>query len=79
MTQPEKRFKVGACSASVFANQVNSANGPGVMKSVALQRTYKDKEGNFQHTTSFNANDIPKAVLALIKAYDYMTSDNRAD
>ena len=79
MTQPEKRFKVGACTASVFVNAVNSSNGKTEIKSVSLQRTYKDKEGNFQHTTNFNANDMPKAVLALIKAYDYMTSDNRAE
>ncbi len=79
MTQPEKRFKVGGCTASVFVNATSSGNGRGEMKSASLQRTYKDKAGNFQHTTSFNANDIPKAVLALIKAYDYMTSDNRAE
>ena len=42
------------------------------MKSVSLQRTYKDKDGNFQHATSFGANDMPKAVLALTKAYDYL-------
>ena len=40
MTQADtsrRRFKVGACSASVFANQVNNANGPAVIKSVASQ------------------------------------------
>lgn len=45
------------------------------MKSVSLQRAYKDKNGNFQHTTSFKDNDIPKAVLALWKAYDYLVSE----
>ena len=29
MTQPEIRFKVGACTAAVFVNQVNTANGAG--------------------------------------------------
>ena len=41
------------------------------------QRAYKDKDGNFQHTTSFKDNDIPKAVLALTKAYDYLVSRRR--
>ena len=75
MTQPEKRFKVGACSASIFANEVNTADGKAVVKNVVLQRTYRDNNGDFQHTTSFRLNDIPKAVLALNKAYDYLTSE----
>ena len=79
MAQPEKKFKVGACSASIFVNDVNTENGKVTMKSVSLQRAYKDKEGNFQHTTSFKANDIPKAVLALNKAYDYLVSEEKAE
>ena len=75
MAQPEKRFKVGACTAAVFANQVNTADGKAVVKNVVLQRTYRDNNGDFQHTTSFRVNDIPKAVLALNKAYDYLASE----
>ncbi len=72
---PEKRFKVGACTASVFANKVQTENGEVALKSVSLQRAYKDKNGEFQHTNSFKRDDIPKAVLALIKAYDYLNSE----
>lgn len=78
MAQPEKRFKVGAVTASVFANEVAGKNGTATLKSVSLQRAYKDKEGNFQHTTSFKESDIPKAILALSKAYDYLVSDEKA-
>ncbi len=79
MAQPEKRFKVGGCTASVFVNEINTGNGKATVKSVNLQRPYKDKEGNFQHATSFNANDIPKAVLALLKAYDYLSTEEKAE
>lgn len=79
MAQPEKRFKVGACTASIFVNEVAGRNGVGILKSVSLQRAYKDKSGNFQHTTSFKANDIPKAILALSKAYDYLVSNEEAE
>jgi hypothetical protein len=72
MARPEKVFKVGGCTASVFENNVNGVNGGATLKSVTLQRAYKDKDGNFQHTNSFNLNDIPKAVLALEKAYHYL-------
>lgn len=79
MAQPEKRFKVGACTASVFVNEVNTGNGKAAIKNVSLQKAYKDKEGNFQHTTSFRANDIPKAMLALSKAYEYLVLDDHVE
>ena len=79
MVQPEKRFKVRGCTASVFANELNTPNGTTVVKTVVLQRTYRDNDGNFQHTANFRANDIPKAILALNKAYDYLTSDEKAE
>ncbi len=79
MAQPEKGFKVGGCTASVFVNEINTGNGKATVKSVNLQRAYKDKEGNFQHATSFKANDIPKAVLALLKAYDYLSTEEKGE
>ena len=63
MAQPEKKFKVGACSASVFANEVKTTNGTTVMKNVVLQTAYRDKNGDFQHTTSFRLNDSSKQSI----------------
>lgn len=79
MAQPEKRFKFGAVTASVFANEVSGQNGKAVLKSVSLQRSYKDRSGNFQNTASFKANDIPKAILALEKAYEYLVVGEGAE
>lgn len=76
MAQPEKRFKAGSCTASVFANEISTGDGKASVKSVTLQRTYKDKDGKFQNTASLKANDIPKGILALSKAYEYLVSDN---
>ncbi len=79
MGQPERRFKVGACTASVFVNEVSTGNGKAAIRNVSLQKTYKDKEGRFQHTTSFGANEIPKAMLALSKAYEYLVLEDHGD
>lgn len=79
MAQPEKRFKVGACTASVFVNEVSTGDGKTAIKSVSLQKTYKDKDGKFQHSTSFRANEIPKAMLALSKAYEYLVLEDQAE
>ncbi len=42
MGQPEQRFKVGACVASIFANERTSNDGPVVLRSVVLQKIYRD-------------------------------------
>lgn len=72
MKRPEKKFKAGACTASIFMNEVDTEVGKIELKNVCLQKTYKDKDGNFQANSTFKINDIPKAILALEKAYEYM-------
>ncbi len=79
MAQPEKRFSVGNCTASVFVNQVNTKDGTVPIKSVNVQKTYKDQEGNFQNSSSFGVTDIPKARLALDKAYEYLVLKDKGD
>jgi hypothetical protein len=39
---------------------------------VVLERTYKDRNGSYASTHSLQMNDIPKAILALTKAYEYL-------
>ena len=74
MAQPEKTFRQGAVSASIFANGGVSKNGQQFeVHKVSLQRGYKDKDGQWQNTGSLGVNDIPKAVICLSKAYDFLT------
>lgn len=72
MAQPEKRYKVGACTASIFVNEIDTGNGIVQAKSVSLQRSFKDKDGQWQASSSFRLHDLPKAQLALSKAYEYL-------
>lgn len=75
MAQPEKTFRQGAVSASVFVNNGINKNGKNFdVCKVSLQRSYKDKSGQWQNTGSLGVNDIPKAVISLTKAYDWLTS-----
>lgn len=74
MAQPEKVFRHGGCFASVFINEVTRDGQIRQMRSVSFQRRYMDKNGEWQSTSHLNVNDLPKAVLALNKAYDYITS-----
>ena len=49
------------------------------MKNVVLNKRYKTAEGEWKSTNSLGANDIPKALLALIMAYKHMLMADGAD
>ena len=72
MPKPEIVFKVGAVRASVFRNIIEKAGQSIQMPKVALEVRYKDKTGQWQGTNSLSLNDLPKAILALQKAYEYL-------
>ena len=46
---------------------------------VLLERTYRDDQGNFKTNGSLDTNDVPDAILALRKAYEYLTGRKKAD
>ncbi len=73
MTEPEKTFNQGSCRAAVFANEIKQNGKTAIFRNVAIQKRYKDKDGNWQNTNSFGVNDLPKLVLIATKAYDYLT------
>ena len=70
--KPEAEFKVGAVRATVWANSKHTSDGK-LFNShkVSIERIYKDNDG-FKSTNSLDTNDIPKAMLALNKAYEYL-------
>lgn len=69
---PEKRFSTGAVSATVWRNTGVGKNGPVEFRTVSFQRSYKDKEDKWQHTSSLRLHDIPKATLVLNKAFEFL-------
>ncbi len=72
-TLPEKKFSTGAISAIIWKNNTLGKNGlPMEFKTIKLDRRYKDKDGNWQSTSSLRVNDLPKASLVLQKAYEYL-------
>ena len=84
MAQPEKRFRCGACEVSVFENVIDRKDGSRAKtKKVSFQKRYKTPDGEWKSTNSLDANDIPKARLALDEAYKYLVlgkdSDEEAD
>jgi hypothetical protein len=71
--KPEKIFQHGAVRAAIFVNERERDGQSFTKKQVSFQKVYRDKEGDFKSTNSLDINDLPKAVVVLQKAYDYLT------
>jgi hypothetical protein len=70
---PEQKFKAGALAATIWLNQgVDNDGKQTSYRSVSFERSYLDKEGNWQTTNSLRVGDLPKAILVLSKAYEYL-------
>ena len=72
MSKPEVSFKVGAVRASIFRNEIQHAGQTISIGKVVLEVRYRDKSGEWKSTHSMSANEVPKAILALQKAYEYL-------
>ena len=68
MNKPEKTFRIGYCSASVFLNGTNDER---TFRSVSLQRRYKDGD-QWKSSSSFSLADLPNAIAVLQLAMAYL-------
>ncbi len=71
---PEKTFKAGQLSATIWKNQQDKFE----TFNVQLQKNYKDKMGNWKTTNNLSLNDIPKAEIILKKAYEFLVLKDNA-
>jgi len=71
--QPEKKIRSGAISATVWNNEQDTPSGKVAYKTVSFERSYKDKNGQWQTTNKLRSGDIPRAVLVLNKAYEHIS------
>lgn len=79
---PEKNFRVGTISASVWRNTITKKDGTSAdVLTVSFDKRYKDKDSDeWKSTKTLRSGDLPKAVVLLNKAYEYilMNSPNNA-
>ena len=61
-------IKVGGVVATIWQNE----NDGKVSLSVTLERSYKDRNGEWKKSRSFRQNDLPKALLALQKSFEHI-------
>ena len=74
--QPEKKFRAGAVSATVWLNQGQNKKTGEIsnFRTISLQRGYKDQHDQWQNTGNMRINDLPRAALVLKQAYEYLVT-----
>ncbi len=78
---PEMQFRAGAISAAVWRNTIKKKDGSEAdIRTVSFQRRYKDKDSDeWKTSNSLRATDLPKAVVVLNKAYEYLVLNGQGD
>ncbi len=70
---PEKKFRAGAISATVWLNQGTNKEGEATeYRTISIERNYTDKEGKWHTTNSMRIGDLPKLNVVTQKAYEYL-------
>jgi hypothetical protein len=69
---PETKFRSGAIAATIWSNETIRDGKKVEYKSITFERSYKDKNDQWQSTNSLRTADIPKAILVLTKAYEHL-------
>ena len=73
--RPDIQFKVDFVRACVWKNVCLLANGKMLNRhKIVVERTSRDRRGNLTTCCALEIEDLPKAILALKKAYDYLTT-----
>ena len=75
----EKKFSAGGISATIWSNQKYMNGQKVTLHSVSLQRSYKDKNGEWKNSANMRITDLPKAQLVLDKAYEYLAMNEREE
>ena len=73
--QPLKKFQAGAVTATIWENK-DHQDPTKTYKTVSFDRNYKDKQGNWKKANSLRTTDLPKAVIVLKKAYEFLVLKN---
>ena len=71
--KPEKVFRIGSVSVSVFVNEIDVEGGTRRIRNVNLQRRYRDSDdGEWKSTSSFGLGELPQLAAVLDLAMQHV-------
>ena len=71
---PIKIIRVEDCSASIWAREYTVKGKPTTFYSMTLERSYKDRQGTWQYTKSFDPQSLGKIVSLCQQASEAIES-----
>ncbi len=69
--KPEKVYRIGYVSASIFARDVEIDGTKRTLRSVNVQKRYLDGD-DAKYTSSFGLGELPQAIRCLRLAQEYV-------
>ncbi|MFH0955012.1 MAG: hypothetical protein V1777_02825 [Candidatus Micrarchaeota archaeon] len=76
MTAPIQKISVAGITAAIWENAGKEGKP---YFSVSIEKRYKTESGEWKSSSSFKPADLPKAVLALQKAYEFVMLQNTSE
>ena len=70
---PVKTFRVGTIEAAIWKSESQHDGRTVVRHTTRIQKRYQDKENNWQTTSYFFPEDLPKLNLVAEKAYEFVS------
>lgn len=64
---PVKKYQFGNVTVNVWENRVGNGKDSFVSQSISITKSFKDKEGNWKNSESFQYKEIPFIIMALDK------------
>ena len=75
--KPEKVFRIGYVTASIFTREVDTDDGKRTLRSVNVQKRYVDGE-EVKYTSSFGLAELPQALRVLQLATNHVEQQEAA-
>lgn len=70
MAKPTKKYKAGGIQVSIFENEVKKDGRTMVFKTLAIQRSYKNKNNEWvNETINLSSRDCPKLLFCVNEAF----------
>lgn len=66
--KPEHTIKIGGIQLSIWGNETPKGN----FKSVTIDKSYKDKDGEWKRTKSFKPTDLMKVQIGIAEVFKYL-------
>ena len=68
-----QKFRFSPVTACVWVSENESGDE---VYTITLRKVYKDKLGDWKETTSFKVEDLPRAMVAMGNAYEFIAMNN---